>query len=254
MSIYISLTSIFQKQHTLTYTLLSLVSQTRLPKKIFLFLSEEPYLIDSGFRDKKITHPPLIKVLNDNPIIEVRFVENTGPYRKLLPILQEKWDEEGAIFITVDDDCIYNNTLCETLVNSYSEHKVCVGPRGFTPKMESFDSFDYNTRMSVCTDISTYNFLTGLGGILYARHMFEGVEHILFNKDIYTTYCPTADDVWFYLLRVHNNQSCQIIHYKYYQRDLSVRKYALSANINCRNNTNTRLLRNTHTYLKGLLV
>ena len=59
--VFISLTSIFKKQDSLLQTLHSIMKQTKLPDKIFLYLSEEPYILDTGFKDKKITNSNLLK-------------------------------------------------------------------------------------------------------------------------------------------------------------------------------------------------
>ena len=58
--------------------------------------------------------------------------KNTGPYRKLLPLLKDKWDED-CIIITLDDDVIYYTKLIKNLVNDYNKHKCSIGYRGFTP-------------------------------------------------------------------------------------------------------------------------
>ena len=52
--IYISLTSIFQNQNILLKTLKSIKEQTLKPNKCIIYLSEEPYLLDEGFKDKII--------------------------------------------------------------------------------------------------------------------------------------------------------------------------------------------------------
>ena len=73
--VYISLTSIFENQNILLETLQSIMQQTRLPDKIFLYLSEESYIIDSGFTDKKLTNSNLLKFINDNSIINIKWVK-----------------------------------------------------------------------------------------------------------------------------------------------------------------------------------
>ncbi len=71
-SVYVSLTSIFKKQSILIKTLKCILNQTRIPDKIFIYLSEEPYILDDGFKDKQITHHKLINLINNNSIINVR--------------------------------------------------------------------------------------------------------------------------------------------------------------------------------------
>ena len=75
--VYISLTSIYKNQDILLKTLQSIMKQTRLPDKIFLYLSEESYILDTGFKDKKITNTNLLKFINVNSIIEIGWVKNT---------------------------------------------------------------------------------------------------------------------------------------------------------------------------------
>lgn len=90
MSVYISLTSIFKNQKILLATLQSIISQTQLPDKIFLYLSEEPFILDTGFENKEITNVDLLNFLEENKeIIQINWVENEGSYRKLLPLLKE---------------------------------------------------------------------------------------------------------------------------------------------------------------------
>ena len=113
--VYISVTSTFKNQDILEQTLQSIMKQTRLPDKIFVYLSEDAYLLDSGFKDRKITNLNLLKTLSLNSIINVKWVKNIGSYRKLLPLLKEKWREDCFI-ITIDDDTIYDSHLIENLI------------------------------------------------------------------------------------------------------------------------------------------
>ena len=52
-------------------------------------------------------------------------------YRKLLPLLKDKWNED-CIIITIDDDTIYDTNLIENLVNDYHTNKCVIGNRGFS--------------------------------------------------------------------------------------------------------------------------
>ena len=137
LPIYISLTSIFKNQDILLKTLQSIIKQTRQPDKIFLYLSEESYILDTGFKDKKITNSNLLKFINDNSVIDIKWVKNTGPYRKLLPLLKDKW-EEDCIIITIDDDTVYDKNLVRNLLYDYNQHKCVIGYRGFTPLFDKF--------------------------------------------------------------------------------------------------------------------
>jgi hypothetical protein len=237
---YISLTSIYQNQEILLKTLYSLIKQTIIPTKIYLFLSESPYLLDCGFQNKEITYNELREfvILHSN-MIEVRWVENTGPYRKLLPLLEEKWDE-NCIIITVDDDTVYTEYLLEEMIKDYMEKQCVVGYRGFTPMCKVLDHFNYNKRKDL-DNISLYNFVTGKGGILYCPQFFYKTKDLVFNHSIYMKYCPTADDIWFYLIRIINGIKCYIKELQYMTKDNTNELYALYFNYNKTMNTNILL-------------
>lgn len=197
--VYLSLTSIFKNQTILLKTLISILNQSVLPEKVFLYLSEEPYMLDSGFKHKMITNEELRIFLEKNKkLINVNWVKNNGSYRKLLPLLKEKCNED-CIIITIDDDTIYNMNLIKNLVNDYHKYKCMVGYRGFTSLFDKFENFNYLSRKQT-ENISKYNFLTGKGGILYSPFFFHKTEQLIFNESIYLHSCKTQDDIWFYIL------------------------------------------------------
>lgn len=248
--VYISLTSIFKNQHILLVTLISVIKQTRKPDKIFLYLSEEPYLLDTGFKDKNITNSNLLKLINDNSIINIKWVKNTGPYRKLLPLLKDKWDE-NCIIITIDDDTIYDTHLIENLVNDYHKHKCVIGYRGFTPSFDKLENFDYLKRLDYkFQHLSLYNFFTGKGGILYKPQFFHKTHDLIFNDKIYLDTCPTGDDIWFYIVRLLNNVKGYVDNKKWLIKDL--RSIGLWYHFNSKNNLNTKKFKNTFEKLKEL--
>ena len=84
----------------------------------------------------------MLKLINDNSIINIKWVKNIGSYRKLLPILKDKWDED-CIIITIDDDTIYDTHLIENLINDYDKQKCVIGYRGFTLLFDKIENFDY---------------------------------------------------------------------------------------------------------------
>ena len=96
MHLYVSVTSIKQNQNRLLLTLKSIKTQIIKPSKCFIYLSEEPYLLDKGFKDR-ILNKNLEDFINKNNLFEIRWCKNTGPYRKLLPLLKEKYQEDCLI-------------------------------------------------------------------------------------------------------------------------------------------------------------
>lgn len=224
------------------------MKQTRLPDKLFLYLSEESYILDTGFKDKKITNSNLLKFIDDNSIIDIIWVTNTGSYRKLLPLLKEKW-EEDCIIITIDDDTIYDINLIENLINDYNEQKCVIGYRGFTPSFDKIENFDYS-QIDKLQHLSLYNFLTGKGGILYKPEFFHKTKNLIFNDKIYLNNCHTCDDIWFYIVRILNNVKCYICIKNYMIKDIM--NTGLFLNFNSKNNNNTIVFKTIITKLKTL--
>jgi len=246
--IYISLTSIFTNQNVLLKTLESILTQTKKPDKIFLYLSEEPYLLDNGFKDKQITNKNLSQWIQNNSIICVQWIRNIGPFRKLLPLLKEKWKED-CIIITIDDDTIYDKNLIQNMVSDYNENKCVIGYRGFTPNMNNLKDFDY-TNIAKTKNLSLYNFFTGKGGILYKPEFFYKTEDLIFNENIYLKTCETSDDVWFYLVRILNKVNGYIGDKKWLVKDLPTN--GLFHNFNSKNKKNNVSVMNTMSELKKL--
>ena len=117
------MTSIFINQERLLKTLESMVAQSHLPSTIYLYLSEESYILDTGFKGKEITNKKLLSFIEKNSLIEVKWVENTGSYRKLLPLLKEKWNED-CIIITIlhcnHSTCLHCINYCCFFILTYN--------------------------------------------------------------------------------------------------------------------------------------
>jgi hypothetical protein len=244
--LYISLTSIFKNQDILLHTLQSIIKQTIKPTKIFVYLSEEPYILDTGFKDKKITNSNLLKFIDNNSIIDIKWVKNTGSYRKLLPLLKDKWDED-CIIITIDDDTVYDSHLIENLINDYYEQRCVIGYRGFTPSFDNIENFDYLKRDKL-QHLSLYNFLTGKGGILYKPEFFHKTKNLIFNDKIFLNTCDKQDDIWFYIVRILNNINCYISNKKWLTKDLT--NDGLFTQYNGHNDTNNISFKKTLKELK----
>lgn len=218
--IYISITSIFKNQEILLKTLESIIVQTKIPDKIYLYLSEEPYLLDQGFKNKKITNQKLLNFLIEhNNLIQVIWVKNIGPYRKLLSSLFYKWNE-NCLIITIDDDSIYDKNLVQNLIDDYNKYKCVINYRGFTPKFDKFYNFDYYKHDKL-ENLSQFNFPTGKAGILYHPSFFHKTKNLIFNHNIFLDTCKTCDDIWFYILRVLNQVNCYIGDKNFEVQDIS---------------------------------
>jgi hypothetical protein len=206
--IYISITSIFDNQNLLLKTLQSILLQTLLPTKCFIYLSEEKYLLDDGFINKTIYNSDLHHLItNNNHLFQIIWTKNDGPYRKLLPLLKDKYNED-PIIITIDDDTEYVNTFIEDLVNLYYNHNCCIANLGFTMD-NTLNNIVYN-KQNEFIQKSIFNFHKGKGGVLYKPSFFYKTKNIIFDNNIYNECCKTNDDIWFNFLRIANNIECYL--------------------------------------------
>ena len=99
--VYISCTTTRKRLSLFYFTYKSLKRQKYDKYKIVLNISSEGYLYDEGIS----SIPDWLKKED----IIIKWVPNTGPYRKLLPLINEI--DEMDIVITVDDDILYHEKL-----------------------------------------------------------------------------------------------------------------------------------------------
>lgn len=206
--IYISLTSIYRRQHLLYQCLVGVLKQTLQPTFIYLYLSEYPSFFDDGFNNQKITNEKLKKLIDENERIEIIWGEDIGPHGKLLPLLKKKW-EEDCLIITLDDDTIYDFNLIKNLVEDYKKYNCVISYRGFKPGITDITELKYGDNKGK-EKKNMFNFPTGKGGILYHPTFFHKTGDLIFNEDVFKNICKTADDVWFLLVRIANKVECYL--------------------------------------------
>ena len=251
MKVYVSLTSIYDNQSALLSTLKSISSQTTKPDKCFLYLSENAYLLDKGFKNREL-NTDLHGFLSRNDLFEIKWCDNIGPYRKLLPLLKEKWDED-CVIITIDDDTVYDPTLIENYVHDYDQYQCCISYRGFTMYFRTSLKEIVYTKHDVLNHKYLYNFHTGKGGVAYHPRFFRKTGQLIFDRGLYTHCCETGDDVWFNFLRISNNVECYVKDQKYVISDHST-SLSLYNNFNMKNDLNTKNIQKTITKLMELSV
>jgi hypothetical protein len=202
----ISLTSISGRLNALHRTIESLLLQNAPPHtaEVRLYLSETPFLLDSGcsraltpeLRDLELTYGSRFRVL---------FTENIGPHRKILPVLSETAEMPPTqrlrtLIVTADDDTLYPRNWLASLVNAYQQCQCVVGYRGRAVRIkrqpdELLPYRSWHTRIT--ENPSLCNVATGKDGILYnPLHLHPSV----LNKTFAMKYASKADDLW---LKVH---------------------------------------------------
>tara|TARA_B100001778_G_C18522173_1_gene599408 strand:- start:270 stop:1034 length:765 start_codon:yes stop_codon:yes gene_type:complete len=250
MKTYISIASIFDKQSILLKALKSIENQTVKPDKCYINLSEEPNLLDRGFKDR-IINKDLEDYISSNNMFEVKWVKNTGPFVKLLPVLEDKMDEDCAI-ITIDDDSQYQPEMIENYLKYYHKYDCVICHRSFNFKYNIIDEMRYNKRTKAPDKPCIRNFHTGKGGVLFHPKFFKKTFDHIFDDKIYKKCCPTNDDVWFNIHRIINDVKCFAPSYKTELKDNSVKEFALWVNFNSKGSTNDEQIVNTINCMRNL--
>lgn len=189
----VSLTTYGKRLQDVCFTIESLMQQTLKPNKIILNL-------DSSARVQPL---PIALKNQIKRGLEIKIIDDSiRSYKKLIPTLK---DNPEAIIITVDDDLLYEFDVLERLFNSYLAHPNKVSAlRTHTIMFDDNKTpLSYNNWKMGCADTQNpyHLFATGVGGVLYPPHI---LSEEVFNQDVFTSICPTADDVWFHAMALKN--------------------------------------------------
>ena len=193
--IIVSLTSYEGRFGDLPKTLYSLLNQTTKPDKIILWLNKEC---------NNLTSLPyeITKFIKNG--LEIRFVEDLGPYTKWFYAFKEF---SNAIIITADDDIYYDKNWLNKLYLSYIAHPEDI-------HVHRAHRADLNLpyekwKKQINEENARYdNFITGVGGALYPPNCF-GQE--VFRKDIFIKEVPNADDIWLWIMALIHNKKIRIV-------------------------------------------
>lgn len=115
--VFVSLTTIASRLSSLGAVLDSLLAQTRPPERVILWLSERPFLLDAGVPRGAL--PAGVAQLVRRGRVAVRYTPNTGPYRKLVPVLGLA-RRHRALIATADDDVVYPRTWLQGLCEAFA--------------------------------------------------------------------------------------------------------------------------------------
>lgn len=189
----INLTTTSSRLDLCSATIWSLVHQSILPDCINLWISSSPYLADNGIE----ILPDWVEEINSfTDLLRVRYVDNTGPYRKIIPALMEASNEDTLVY--VDDDVIYGRDWLKYLLQCFFENnekyvvasRIRIMKKNFLKKYQSYNMFPI-LRKNIIID-SDY-IITGVGGCVLKRRMIQ--EKFLLNND-FIKIAPKTDDLW----------------------------------------------------------
>lgn len=196
----VSVTSYGKRVTTaLPYALYSLLSQKKLPSQIVVFLDKDHWS-DSNL-------PSVLRTLKNKGILFC-YCDDIRSYTKLIPALKLFPDNP---IITVDDDFYYNSEMISIFEDQYtkSDKITVLGHWGLVPSKVNGLYAPYNNWKDCShypnpTEVS----LIGCCGCLYPPHIFD--EEIL-KSDIFMRLCPTADDIWLWIMEKRQNIKVQLI-------------------------------------------
>lgn len=202
-NVVVSLTSYGRRveKSIVYYTLVSILRQTQLPDRIILWLNQDKWNDDNL--------PTRLKYLRDHHGVEIRFCEDIRSYTKLIPTLQLCPDD---IIITVDDDIIYHRTVVRSMMERYHQHPDCIVGFGcLRPCLNKIGKIQKYRKWPLAADgeTSLSVFPLGYNVVLYPPHT---LHEDVFDRKVYQSLCPYADDVWFWLqgLRKGTQHHCLV--------------------------------------------
>jgi hypothetical protein len=182
--VIVSLTSHSRRIYEAYLAIESIMQGSIKPNRFVLCLSKD-------IQDEKL---PQTLLNQNNRGLEIRYTEDIGSYKKLIPILKEAPD---SIIISIDDDILYPFDTLELLLSAHQKHPDCIcanrvmdvslDNQGNPTSLMTWKELEKKDR------ISKLNFFEGAGAVLYPPHCFT--PEVL-NQSVFMKICPTADDVW----------------------------------------------------------
>jgi hypothetical protein len=213
--VYVTLTALSKRVPQLMEAVRTLVQAKVRPTKIFVVLSYDSFLMDSGFHQDDI--PDALLSLVVAGYVSIVVTENVGPHRKLLPVLKRYFNQDVFI-VTVDDDLthLHGYTLLYQLLKQFMHHgkprsivALKVRRIGINVAAGTVGKFVLSKDAAAWSLMDTAEFRrpemlllpVGSGGVLYHPSYFSKV---VFNN-LLRKVTVTADDVMYRLVTMARN-------------------------------------------------
>lgn len=186
----VSLTTISPRIHRLAPVIGSILAQDLPPARVLIHLSRAPYLLDEGITDL----PADLAALVDGARVQLVWVENTGPYRKILPwaaahVGTDRW------VVTADDDTLYPRDWLARLVAARQATGAVTAWSGHPIVLKGSRVAGYGRWFGAAMPDGPALRLLPIGkdGVLYSGRDFPAdMLDIATARSI----APTADDLW----------------------------------------------------------
>ena len=198
----ISLTSFPERIYDVHYCIFSLMNQKLKADKIVLWLAEEEF--PNKERDLTVE---LLALKNNG--LEIMWCENIYSYKKLIPSLREFPND---IIITADDDLYYPENWLELLYEGHLQYPNCIishRARKISLNSDySFKNYDSWELLDYGAEPSYLNFPTNGAGTLFPPN---SLDDSIFNSPLISELCPTADDLWFWVMAIKNKTKIKVL-------------------------------------------
>ncbi len=192
--VIVSLTTYPARINEVAVTIYSLLKQSLKPDEIVLWLGADK------FKNREKDLPENLLKLKNNGLT-IKWCKDMRSFTKLVPALEEY---KNDVIVTADDDIYYNKDWLKKLYEYHVKypndiichrvHEVTICDNKIAP---------YNCWKWASNDASSsyFNFLTGVGGVLYpANSLYKDV----LKRSVFEKLCPYADDVWFWAMAILN--------------------------------------------------
>jgi hypothetical protein len=194
-SLIISLTSVGPRLHLIDLTLESLLSQSKQPDKIILWLSDEITLLPKKIEQYQARG------------IDVEMRRDVGPHTKLVYALAEY---PNTAIVTADDDTLYPKRWFEELDEAYRKdntaihcHRAHMITLDNANKVKPYLQWKWLSQGE--SGPHDLIFPTGVGGVLYPQ---GSLHPDATNPELFIKLCPKADDIWFKVMSYLKGSRC----------------------------------------------
>lgn len=188
-NIIVSLTTRPNRMNLLFLVINNIITQTVLPKHIYIYLNNEEIKTDIEEIEFKNNFELLKDLESKIDILTIKYIDdNNKSYNKLLPVLK---DFPNKYILTIDDDMEYADNLIEKLYEVSTEHKD-------RSKIVSSKGGGF----------AGIRLIHGNGGIFYPPNSFNNE---VFNIEIAKLLCNYNDDMWFSFMLYLNNADVKIL-------------------------------------------